>query len=92
MFLHVEPAEEELPSIPGLDWSSDAQYFKEQQSKMEDRQPRKKAPYSRPIPKSFEQAWITNQQPGTLVKDGMEKKYSNSNKFKNLTQFNGCFF
>ncbi|KAL4220791.1 WD repeat-containing protein 33 [Mactra antiquata] len=63
--------EEELPSIPGLDWSSDAQYFKEQ-NKVEER-PRKKAPYSRPIPKSFEQAWVTNQQPVNLIKDNESK-------------------
>ena len=58
--------EDDLPAIPGLDWSADAQFFKDQ-LRGDDR-PRKKTPYARPIPRSFEQAWITNQQPGTLVK------------------------
>ena len=62
----------ELPSIPGLDWSSDMQYLKEQALK--DMPQRKKLPFSRPIPKCFEQAWISNQQPGLLVKE--EGKYS----------------
>ncbi|WAR15169.1 WDR33-like protein, partial [Mya arenaria] len=61
----MEPAEE-LPAIPGLDWSADAEFFKEERSHHDDRG-RRKAPYTRPIPRSFEQAWVTNQQP-TIVK------------------------
>ena len=70
-FLSSAKPDNELPSIPGLDWSSDMQYLKEQALK--DMPQRKKLPFSRPIPKCFEQAWISNQQPGLLVKE--EGKY-----------------
>ena len=66
----TEVEEEELPSIPGLDWSQDVEFFKTQHARQEER-PRKKLPYSRPIPKSFEHAWVTNQQPPSMFNEGI---------------------
>ncbi|XP_069106049.1 pre-mRNA 3' end processing protein WDR33-like [Argopecten irradians] len=58
---------EDLPSIPGLDWSADEQFFREQQLLREI--PKKKIPYARPIPWEFEQAWMVKHT-GLLVPDG----------------------
>ncbi|ESO88869.1 hypothetical protein LOTGIDRAFT_125354, partial [Lottia gigantea] len=49
-----ETDENAIPSIPGLDFGTDSDVFKQMEAA---NMPKKKVPYSRPIPKSFEQAW-----------------------------------
>ncbi len=51
---------EVAPAIPGLDFGSD-------QSQLTDKPvPRKKVPYAKPIPRSFEQAWESGAQPAVI--------------------------
>ncbi|XP_048258673.1 pre-mRNA 3' end processing protein WDR33-like [Haliotis rufescens] len=79
---HLRPkenVEEELPSIPGLDWSADEPFLRQYER---DCAPKKKVPYARPIPKSFENAWKGNKQSGVLVpeeQEGLPEKPSSRN-------------
>lgn len=58
MFLTEESEYEELPNIPGLDWNMDSPFFKQLDL---NKLPQKKIPFAKPIPKSFEQAWLGNK-------------------------------
>jgi hypothetical protein len=59
---------EEAASIPGLDWSQDQAILKEQAMKQRiDSMNMKKVPYARPIPRSFEKAWLGQESPSTTV-------------------------
>lgn len=52
--------------IPGLDWDKEVEVVKHTEHNIHQR---KKVPYSRPVPRQFEQAWAENKQPGILVPD-----------------------
>ena len=49
-----------MPAIPGLDWSADESFFKQQD---QPKVPIKEIPYAKPIPWDFERAWMTNKLP-----------------------------
>ena len=57
-----EEEEEAVPEIPGLDWNTDSPFFKEI---AKERLPTKKVPFARPIPRSFEKAWLGQDAPPT---------------------------
>ncbi|XP_070207931.1 pre-mRNA 3' end processing protein WDR33-like isoform X2 [Littorina saxatilis] len=59
---HLRPKEEEsedIPNIPGLDWNQDSAFFKQMAA---EKMHVKKIPFARPIPRSFEKAWL-GQEP-----------------------------
>lgn len=64
-------SDNDLPAIPGLDWVADEQYLKQQN---EQRIPRKRVPYARPVPKNFEQAWLGQKPAGVAGTDGNPQK------------------
>ena len=57
----VEEKEDE-GGIPGLDWQEDQEYIKEQAFN-EKVKSLKKVPYSKPIPRNFEKAWLGHEIP-----------------------------
>ncbi|XP_064611649.1 pre-mRNA 3' end processing protein WDR33-like [Liolophura sinensis] len=64
---HLKPkeeAEDNLPSIPGLNWSEDETFYKQQELA---NMPKKKIPFSRPVPRSFEMAWKENRLPPKMA-------------------------
>ena len=63
----AEEDTEEVPNIPGLDWNQDSPFFKQIAA---DRMPVKKIPFARPIPRSFEKAWLGQEPPQTSVDKG----------------------
>lgn len=64
-------SDNELPCIPGLDWAADEQYLKQQN---EQRIPRKRVPYARPVPKNFEQAWLGQKPAGVATTEANQQK------------------
>jgi hypothetical protein len=67
----VQAEVEDLPSIPGLDWSADESFFKQQE---QPRMPIKKIPYAKPIPWDFERAWMTNKLPKMEKEDSKRRR------------------
>ncbi|XP_061163198.1 pre-mRNA 3' end processing protein WDR33-like isoform X1 [Saccostrea echinata] len=72
--------EEDLPSIPGLDWSADESFFKQQE---QPRMPIKKIPYAKPIPWDFERAWMTNKLPNVEKEDPKRRRDKDWDKDNN---------
>uniref|UniRef100_A0A8W8K9P4 Pre-mRNA 3' end processing protein WDR33 n=1 Tax=Magallana gigas TaxID=29159 RepID=A0A8W8K9P4_MAGGI len=63
--------EDDLPAIPGLDWSADESFFKQQE---QPKIPIKKIPYAKPIPWDFERAWMTNKLPNAEKEDPKRRR------------------
>lgn len=63
--------EDDLPAIPGLDWSADESFFKQQERP---KIPIKKIPYAKPIPWDFERAWMTNKLPNAEKEDPKRRR------------------
>lgn len=88
MFVISEKAEvEDLPAIPGLDWSADESFFKQQD---QPKVPIKKIPYAKPIPWDFERAWMTNKLPNVEKEDlkggRREKDWEDNNNRRDRRQ------
>ncbi|KAH9499370.1 WD repeat-containing protein 33 [Bulinus truncatus] len=64
-----KPVENELPSIPGLDWEEDSALLK-----AEEKAAQKKVPYARPVPKMFEQAWSGEIDVDQLKKEQQQQQ------------------
>lgn len=64
----AEEETEDVPNIPGLDWNQDSPFFKQIAA---ERMPVKKIPFARPIPRSFEKAWLGQEPPQTAMEKGI---------------------
>lgn len=61
--------DDELPTIPGLDWEEDAALLK-----TEEKASLKKVPYARPVPRVFEQAWTGEIDVDQLKKEQQQQQ------------------
>lgn len=62
--------ESEIPMIPGLDFTSE-------DSSTEKSATQKKIPFSKPIPKQFQQQWMESKQPLLLAPPNPETERTN---------------